>query len=569
MDGHPHRTGKSHAHVSGTGGAGFIGSHIAETLVARGDRVRVLDNLSTGHRENLDGFRDQIEFIEGDVADPQVTARAVEGVDCVFHEAALASVPLSVERPLASHAACATGTVTLLDAARRAGVRRVVYAASSAAYGDRPGSTKRETDLPAPLSPYAAAKLAGELYCQAFWSTFGLETVAIRYFNVFGPRQDPHSQYSAVIPLLITAMLAGRQPVIYGDGRQSRDFSFVANVVHANLLAADAPGVAGRTINVADGRSIDLLTLIDALNRLAGHQRQAAICPAAAGRRPRKPGRHHAWPARCWATSRKLISRTACGDRSTIIGRLPGDDASRNWPTWNCWPRSIRWSIGSTGGPPSAPAWQPAEKCRALGAAADGSGRHRCGCGSMPRWSWPPSAAPAPARVRLVNALVGAEVVQTGRSRPTTTRPTLVCRAGLTPEMLGIDPPRWNWSNATCRRLRDLVVVDCPDPDTTEEASESTHSPRPAHSRSLTRSRRQQLGDVCGRSCPSATCCWSRPRSRNIAALGWPTSWPRRRRGAHLVFVQTHADLDDDIRDDWRQVLEADLPSPIGRWARG
>jgi UDP-glucose 4-epimerase len=266
-----------------TGGAGFIGSNIAEALVARGDRVRVLDNLSTGHRSNLNGFSDQIEFIEGDVADARAAAKAVEGVDCVFHEAALASVPLSVERPLDSHAACATGTVTLLDAARRAGVRRVVYAASSAAYGDRPTSSKRETDLPAPLSPYAAGKLAGELYCQAFWSTFGLETVALRYFNVFGPRQDPNSQYSAVIPLWITAVLAGRQLTIYGDGLQSRDFSFVANVVHANLLAADAPGVAGRTINVADGRSINLLTLIDAINRLLGKNVKPTFAPSRPG----------------------------------------------------------------------------------------------------------------------------------------------------------------------------------------------------------------------------------------------------------------------------------------------
>jgi UDP-glucose 4-epimerase len=201
----------------------------------------------------------------------------------VFHEAALASVPASVERPLDSHAACATGVVTLLDCARRAGVRRVVYAASSAAYGDQPTSTKRETDLPAPLSPYAAAKAAGELYCQAFWSTFGLETVAIRYFNVFGPRQDPNSQYSAVIPLFITAMLSGRQPVIYGDGRQSRDFSFVANVVHANLLAADAPGVAGCTINAADGRSIDLLKLLELLNRLLGTKVEPRFAPMRPG----------------------------------------------------------------------------------------------------------------------------------------------------------------------------------------------------------------------------------------------------------------------------------------------
>ena len=233
-------------------------------------------------------------------------------------------MPASVERPLDSHAACATGVVTVLDAARRAGVRRVVYAASSAAYGDQPTSTKRETDLPAPLSPYAAAKAAGELYCQAFWSTFGLETVAIRYFNVFGPRQDPNSQYSAVIPLFITAMLAGRQPVILRRRAAVARFSFVANVVHANLLAADAPNVAGRTINAADGRSIDLLKLLEVLNRLLGHERQAAIRPAPRRRRPREPGRHHAGPQAAWATSRKSISRRACGGRSIITGRSPG-----------------------------------------------------------------------------------------------------------------------------------------------------------------------------------------------------------------------------------------------------
>jgi len=266
-----------------TGGAGFIGSHIAETLVRRGDRVRVLDNLSTGFEANMASFRDKIEFFQGDVTDVAVVDQAVKGVDCVFHEAALASVPASLKRPLASHAACATGVVTILDAARRAGVRRVVYAASSAAYGNQPTSSKREADLPAPLSPYAAAKLAGELYCQAFWSSFQLETVAIRYFNVFGPRQDPNSQYSAVIPLFITAMLAGRQPVIYGDGHQSRDFSFVANVVHANLLAADAPNVAGRTINAADGRSIDLLMLLAALNRQLGLDVKAKFAPARQG----------------------------------------------------------------------------------------------------------------------------------------------------------------------------------------------------------------------------------------------------------------------------------------------
>ncbi|MEE8452078.1 MAG: SDR family oxidoreductase [Thermoguttaceae bacterium] len=253
-----------------TGGAGFIGSHIAEALVERGDRVRILDNLSTGHLSNLDGFRDQVEFVEGDLIDADVVAKVVDGVDCIFHEAALASVPRSVEDPLATNAACVTGTLTLLDAARRAGVRRLVYAGSSSAYGDQPTSSKRETDLPAPISPYGAAKLAAEFYCQAFTSTYGFETVTIRYFNVFGPRQDPDSPYSAVIPLFLTALIEGRQPVIYGDGRQSRDFTFIANVVHANLLAADAQGVAGRTFNAANGRTTDLLTLLDTLNRLLG-----------------------------------------------------------------------------------------------------------------------------------------------------------------------------------------------------------------------------------------------------------------------------------------------------------
>lgn len=253
-----------------TGGAGFIGSHIAEALVRRGDRVRIIDNLSTGHLSNMAGFRSDIEFIEGDLRDADVVKDAVDGVDCIFHEAALASVPRSVEAPLDTHAHCVTATVTLLDAARRADVRRLVYAASSSAYGDQLNSSKRETDLPAPISPYGAAKLACEYYLQAFTATYGFETVALRYFNVFGPRQDPNSQYSAVIPLFITAILSGRQPTIYGDGRQSRDFTYVENVAYANLLAADAPGVAGRMLNCANGLSTDLLTLIDVLNRFLG-----------------------------------------------------------------------------------------------------------------------------------------------------------------------------------------------------------------------------------------------------------------------------------------------------------
>jgi UDP-glucose 4-epimerase len=216
------------------------------------------------------GFRERIEFIQADLLAASSVAQAVRGVDCIFHHAALASVPLSVERPLDVHAACATGTLILLDESRRAGVRRVVYAASSSAYGNQPAAVKSETDLPAPLSPYAAAKLTGEMYCQAFTATYDLETVALRYFNIFGPRQDPNSPYSAVIPLFISAMLKGDQPVIYGDGLQSRDFCFVSNVVQANLLAADAPKVAGRVFNIASGKSTDLLTLLGALNRLLG-----------------------------------------------------------------------------------------------------------------------------------------------------------------------------------------------------------------------------------------------------------------------------------------------------------
>lgn len=253
-----------------TGGAGFIGSNIAEALVKRGDEVRVLDNFNTGRHENLADFIDRIELIEGSVDDQAIVARAVEGVDCIFHEAALASVPRSVEFPLETNAACVTGTLTVLDQARRAGVRRVVYAASSSAYGDLESPSKSESDTPAPLSPYAAAKLAGEHYCQSFYHTYGLETVCLRYFNVFGPRQDPDSPYSAVIPLFITIMLDGRQPIVYGDGGQTRDFTYIDNVVEGNLLAADADGVAGKTLNLANGRSTDLLELIAALNKMLG-----------------------------------------------------------------------------------------------------------------------------------------------------------------------------------------------------------------------------------------------------------------------------------------------------------
>jgi UDP-glucose 4-epimerase len=268
-----------------TGGAGFIGSHITDALVARGDRVRVLDNLTTGRLSNLDAVRDQIEFVEGDITDAKTVAAALAGVDCVFHQAALGSVPLSVERPLDTNAACVTGTLTVLDEARKSGVRRLVYAGSSSAYGNAPSSPKRESDVPAPISPYGVAKLAGEAYCHAFWTTYGFETVSLRYFNVFGPRQNPDSQYSAVIPRFVTAMLAGKQPTVFGDGLQSRDFTYISNVVHGNLLAADADAqrVAGRTLNVANGHSTNLLELIALINRLLGTSIQAVHGPPRAG----------------------------------------------------------------------------------------------------------------------------------------------------------------------------------------------------------------------------------------------------------------------------------------------
>lgn len=253
-----------------TGGAGFIGSHLVDALVRRGDRVRVVDNLVTGRQEYLSQVSDRIEFFEGDILDSQLLRSAMKGVDVVYHQAALASVPLSLERPADVHAACATGTLNVLDQAHKSGVRRVVYAASSSLYGNQPHGTNRESDLPGPMSPYAVAKLAGEYYCQAFFHSFGLETVCLRYFNVFGPRQDPDSPYSAVIPLFITRLLAGRRPVIYGDGLQSRDFTFVDNVVHGNLLAADAKGAAGKSFNLANGRSTSLLQLLDVLRRLLG-----------------------------------------------------------------------------------------------------------------------------------------------------------------------------------------------------------------------------------------------------------------------------------------------------------
>ncbi len=253
-----------------TGGAGFIGSHLVDALVERGMQVRVLDNLSTGRLENLELSRNKIDFLEADLTDPVAVARAVSGMDCIFHVAAIASVPRSVAKPMETHAACATATLTLLEACRKAGVRRMVYSASSSAYGNSTNPTKRETDLATAISPYAAAKLAGELYCQAFSAVSEVETVSLRYFNVFGPRQDPNSEYSAVIPKFITMMLSGKAPTIFGDGKQSRDFVYVSDVVEANLRAAEAPAdhVSGHVFNVGAGRKVTLLDLISQLNKL-------------------------------------------------------------------------------------------------------------------------------------------------------------------------------------------------------------------------------------------------------------------------------------------------------------
>jgi UDP-glucose 4-epimerase len=255
-----------------TGGAGFVGSHLVDALVERGLQVRVLDNLATGRLENLEQSRNKIDFFEADLNDAVAVARAVSGMDCVFHVAAVASVPRSVAKPLETHAACATATLTLLDACRKAGVHRVVYSASSSAYGNSPSPTKRETDVPMAISPYAAAKLAGELYCQSFSAISEVKTVSLRYFNVFGPRQDPNSEYSAVIPKFITLMLGGKAPTIFGDGKQSRDFVFVGDVVRANLLAAEAPAdqVAGRVFNIGSGHKVTLLDLTSHLGKLLG-----------------------------------------------------------------------------------------------------------------------------------------------------------------------------------------------------------------------------------------------------------------------------------------------------------
>jgi nucleoside-diphosphate-sugar epimerase len=265
-----------------TGGAGFIGSHITEELVRRGQTVRVVDSLITGKRRNLEHISG-VDFLEGDLADMSVAARAVTGVDYVLHQAAIPSVPRSVKDPVLSNRANVTASLNVLVAARDAGVKRLVYAGSSSAYGNTPTLPKHEAMPPNPLTPYALQKLVSEQYAQMFTRLYGLETVTTRYFNVFGPRQDPGSPYSGVISLFSTALLEGRRPTIYGDGEQTRDFTYVANVVDGVLRACEAPNVAGEVINVATSGRVSLNELLRVMNRIIGTDLQAVYEPERQG----------------------------------------------------------------------------------------------------------------------------------------------------------------------------------------------------------------------------------------------------------------------------------------------
>lgn len=253
-----------------TGGAGFIGSHIAAALIDRGARVRIIDDLSTGYRENVEDVGGDIDFIQASLTDRHAVRRALEDVEWVFHEAAIPSVPRSVAAPEETHEASVNATFSLLLAARDQKVRRLVYAASSAAYGDQPELPKREDMRPDPLSPYAVAKLVGEYYCRVFSRVYGLDTVSLRYFNVFGPRQDPGSQYSGVISRFIDAALNAKQPTIYGDGEQSRDFTYIANVVDANLKAAESESAVGQVINIANGERVTINEVFEMVKKLTG-----------------------------------------------------------------------------------------------------------------------------------------------------------------------------------------------------------------------------------------------------------------------------------------------------------
>ena len=272
--------GRAMANVLITGISGFIGSSLARGLLVEGATVRGIDDLSTGRIENLDEIRSRVQFIQADILDPHAIHNACKGIDYVFHEAAIPSVPRSVAEPVETHAPNLTGTLQVLEAARRAGVRRLVYAASSAAYGDDPTLPKTEAMLPAPISPYAVQKLAGEHYLASYARVYGLETVALRYFNIFGPRQDPSSQYSGVLARFISMMCNGETPTIFGDGSTSRDFTYIDNVVSANLLAArtSAP-VSGRVFNVATGQRTTLLQAYEEIKRITGYQGEVNFQP--------------------------------------------------------------------------------------------------------------------------------------------------------------------------------------------------------------------------------------------------------------------------------------------------
>ena len=253
-----------------TGGAGFIGSNLADELIRQGARVTIIDNLLTGFHENLEEIQGDFDFIKGDINNDDDVTKSIENAEVVFHQAALPSVPRSVDNPEETHHVCVNGTLNLLIKAKNAGVRRFIYAASSSAYGDQPTLPKVETMRPDPLSPYAVAKLTGEYYCRSFNNVYGIETLSLRYFNVFGPRQNPTSMYSGVISRFIDALMTGATPVIYGDGEQSRDFTFIANVVDANIKAAQATSGIGETINVANGERITLNELLDVLKTITG-----------------------------------------------------------------------------------------------------------------------------------------------------------------------------------------------------------------------------------------------------------------------------------------------------------
>ncbi len=301
-----------------TGGAGFIGSHIAATLCERGAKVRIIDNLVTGHWENLEEIKGDFDFIHASITDEDALKRALEDVEVVFHEAALPSVPRSVADPKETHNACVDGTFNLLLASRAAGVRRVVYAASSSAYGDQEILPKQEDMRPDPLSPYAVAKLVGEYYCQVFTRVYGLETVSLRYFNVFGPRQDPSSQYSGVISRFISDLMSGGHPTIYGDGEQSRDFTYVANVVAANLSAAETTKGIGEVMNVANGERVTLNELLEVVKRLTRREDVTADFQP-----PRKGDVKHSQ-----ADNRRAKE---CLDYKTLVGLEEGLQITMDW----------------------------------------------------------------------------------------------------------------------------------------------------------------------------------------------------------------------------------------------